>query len=126
MGFPNLTSHENSDEIIKKELTTAGIRLVHHDQPLPGDVRCRTSGKIGDIEFRRAWNHWYGEGPVIITAAMEIYSTPIGKRDVWAGGYDSCLPPYLCATGGFVWKYKIRSQEGLNWFVDVLKKFGLA
>ena len=81
--------------------------------------------------FTRAWYYWCVSGYVPLHVAEEMYEYPIGKKDIRANGHCGCPPPSeqvvqhkVCGMK-VVDSYHIDSQEGLNLFVQTMKKHGL-
>lgn len=167
----NLAGVEGCDEAIHDELTLAGVPWVRVPRDdIHSEVPYTIEGRLGRFKFRRAWRYWVVEGPVPIEVACELYVSPVGRKDVRAGGDCTCPHPdtqaewldsegvrlYPDPTGereakwrefierhpscreepgkfvpdpsvvlgahAFVTCYHIDSQQGLNLFVQVLKK----
>ena len=84
------------------------------------------------FSFYRNWYYYVVSGYVPMEAAIELYEHPIGKKDVRVEGHCGCPDPReycantpLIAGHRCVSCYHIDSQEGLNLFVDVLRRHKL-
>ena len=87
--------------------------------------------KFSSFTFERAWTYWMVEGYVPLNIAVEMYADPNGVKDIRANGHCGCPPPSeqlvqhkVCGMD-VVGGYHIDTQEGLNYFVETLKKHGL-
>jgi len=122
----NLAGNKECDGYIRVELTKAFIPIVEVERdPVHYEVPFTLMGKLGDFEFRRLWYYWSVKGPVTLAAAQEMYANPNGVRDVRVAGHCGCPAPEEWACNGIVNSYHIDTQEGLNMFVQVLRKHGL-
>lgn len=81
--------------------------------------------------FTRAWYYWCVGGFVPLAVAEEMYENPNGRKDIRAAGHCGCPPPSeqlvrhkVCGMD-VVGSYHIDTQEGLNYFVETLKKHNL-
>ena len=81
--------------------------------------------------FTRAWYYWVVNGFVPLDVAMEIYENPNGRYDVRAAGHCGAVSPVdvkdqrrICGMN-VVSNYHIDTQEGLNFFVAILRKHQL-
>lgn len=81
--------------------------------------------------FTRAWYYWCVSGYVPLNIAVEMYENPNGKKDIRVAGHCGCPPPSeqlvlhkVCGMD-VVNSYHIDTQEGLNYFVETLKKYNL-
>ncbi len=121
------------DYAIELELRAAGITVAPGD-PTQGEVKTRVAGRLGAISFTRFWYYWVAKGLVPIEMANEMYVDEIGKRAVRAAGDCACRSPetwaqtYATADGFAVCvdTYHIDSQEGLDLFVRMAHKHGIA
>lgn len=79
--------------------------------------------------FCRAWYYWIVAGAVPLRVAQEMYDNPLGHKDVRVAGYAGNTEPagWAKTIGGkqFITSYHIDSQEGLNYFVETVKRHGL-
>ena len=81
--------------------------------------------------FTRAWYYWVVSGFVPLDIAMKIYENANGRNDVRAAGH--CGAPNPCEVKdqrricgmNVVSSYHIDTQEGLNFFVETLRKHQL-
>lgn len=81
--------------------------------------------------FTRAWYYWQVSGYVPLDIAVEMYENPNGKKDIRVAGHCACPHPAdwkvkhkVCGMN-VVDHYHIDSQEGLNYFVETLKRHRL-
>ncbi len=81
--------------------------------------------------FTRAWYYWRVSGYVPLAVAEEMYENPNGVKDIRVAGNCGCPPPSewlvhhkICGMD-VVGSYHIDTQEGLNYFVETLKKHNL-
>lgn len=167
----NLAGVEDCDDVIEEELDRADVPMVEVPRDdIHSEVPYTIEGRLGRFKFRRAWRYWVVEGPVPIEVACELYVSPVGRKDVRAGGDCTCPHPdtqaewldpegrrlYPDPTGeqearwrqfieghpacrnephnfvpdpsvvpgahAFVTCYHIDSQEGLNLFVQTVRK----
>jgi hypothetical protein len=131
----NLAGKEDCDNHIRVELTKAFIPIVEVEKDLRHyEVPFTLIGKLGDFTFKRLWYYWVVKGKVPMAAAKEMYANPNGVKDVRVAGHCGCPPPEEWArndkyekdpVNGFVDSYHIDTQEGLNMFVQVLRKYKL-
>ena len=84
---------------------------------------------MGSFVFVRAWYYWCVSGFVPLVVAEEMYEER--KEDVRSGGDCACRPPATWKTRhkfcgmDVVNSYHIDTQEGLNYFVQTMKKHSL-
>lgn len=82
-----------------------------------------------DFVFVRNWYYWSVHGNIPLRIANEMYQSEPGRKDIRSGGDAGCRPPDTWAkwdAGRWVIRhYHIDSQEGLNLFVQTVKKHGL-
>lgn len=88
----NLAGRSDSDAECVSELLAAGIQIEVVEKPY-GEPQTRIVGKLGGIEFRRAWYYWIASGRVPFDVAQRLYADPIGQRDVRVVGHCGCPPP---------------------------------
>ncbi len=91
-GLVNLAGSAECDEHIRDELTRARISIVKGPR-LAGEVAATLQGKLGPINFQRAWTYWVAEGPVPLELARELYADPVGRTDIRSGGHCGCPHP---------------------------------
>lgn len=126
----NLAGNKDCDRYIKVELARAKIPIVqvkldtlHHEVPFT------LAGQLGDFKFERFWYYWsVSGGEVPVVAAWEIYCHPNGKNDVRVDGHCGCPAPehpHHLNANDCVDFYHIDTQEGLNMFVQKLRKHRL-
>lgn len=121
----NLAGHELADVYCELELRRAGIDVVFGDES-NGEVRTKVTGAIGPFTFKRAWYYWMVEGPMPLVAAIEMYRDPAGARDVRVEGLCGCPDPRdYCKRQSTVNSYHIDTQEGLDLFVRIVRRYGL-
>lgn len=87
----NLAGHPEADDHCIAELDAAGIDKVIVARY--GEPRTIIAGRLGGIEFRRAWYYWVAEGRVPLDVARRLYEDPVGRRDVRVAGHCGCPPP---------------------------------
>ncbi len=81
--------------------------------------------------FERAWYYWVVKGYVPLDIAVEMYENPNGRKDIRVAGHCGCPHPadwkvrYKVCGMNVVDSYHIDTQEGLNYFVETLKKHNL-
>ncbi len=121
----NLAGDSDCDAQIIRELREAGIEMAILPAPVNREVSYSVVGRLGDFHFKRAWYYWVVNGPVPLDVALELYSHPIGRKDVRVTGHCGCPPPEDWARNGVVNLYHIDSQSGLNLFVRVLEEHAL-
>lgn len=122
----NLAGDHECDAWIKYELTRARIPIEQIEVPHGSEVPYRMIGRLGPIEFRRAWTYWVSNGPVAIEVARRLYADPVGRTDIRVDGHCGCPPPeapWVDVIGGheFVTTYHIDSEIGLRFFADVIR-----
>ena len=88
----NLAGCDDSDIWASAELARAGIEILVGGEPY-GEPRTRVVGRLGAIEFRRAWRYWIAKGLVPLDVAKRLYEHPVGKVDVRVKGHCGCPPP---------------------------------
>lgn len=88
----NLAGDENCDTYIKRELERARID-IHGKPRSSGEVPSTLYGKIGHIEFTRAWSYWIARGDVPLDIALKLYEYPVGKTDIRVDGHCMSPPP---------------------------------
>ena len=81
----NLAGHPKSDERCREELRLARIPTIEVERC--GGPRTIVAGKLGGVEFRRAWCYWIASGKVPLDVARRLYEDPIGQRDVRVDGF---------------------------------------
>ena len=148
----NLAGNEDCDVYIREELEKAGITpfeilkgksevpysvigLLGHedfdDQTVDFFKRNTCSIDLASFHFRRNWYYWSVRGYVPLDVAEIIYANPNGVTDIRAAGHCACPHPdeqvdsILVCGYQVVSSYDIDTQEGLNYFVQVLKEHGL-
>ena len=94
-------------------------------------IMVKTMKDYVSFTFERAWYYWMVRGYVPLDIAVEMYENPKGKKDIRVAGHCACPHPVdwkvkhkVCGMN-VVDHYHIDSQEGLNYFVETLKKHGL-
>lgn len=95
-NFHNMAGREDCNQYIANELTEAEIPIVYERSN--GEVPYVIKGKLGDMNFERAWYYWMVRCRVPLAVAKELYADPIGKRDVRVAGHCGCPPPEEWAT----------------------------
>lgn len=125
-------AHENpSPEMIasvnltvKAELQEAGIRLMRLTKVPNREVPSLWIGRIQGWEFIRAWGYWVARGKMPMEWATAIHHDPKAEA-IRAGGHAGRIAPGergVGAVDGNVTLYHIDSQDGLNLFVDYVKR----
>jgi hypothetical protein len=109
-------------EIVRKELTEAGIEVV--DFPVfinsCGEVPTSIVGSFAGWIFKRLWYYYSASGPGIPSDIAEEFNNKWGKI-VRVGGMAGGISPLRYYEGFAVGDYHIDTQEGLNAFVELLK-----
>lgn len=113
-----------TDDYVTRELMAAEIPLVCVTRN-KGEVAASITGKLGEFTFTRAWYYWVVKGRVPLAVAQEMYSHPVGRKDIRVDGFSGGIEPRKRAVRGYIHGYHIDSQEGLNIFVETMKKHGL-
>jgi hypothetical protein len=126
----NLAGDKEANEVIRAELSAAGITVNDTGSLIPGEVLTTILGALGPFKFRRLWYYWSVTGDVPLSVAEAMYETPIGRRDVRVAGHCGCPPPSEWAerrrgVGLVVKSYHIDTAEGLKLFVDTVRAAGL-
>ena len=92
----------------------------------------KTLRESAEFCLSRNWYYYVAVGYVPMEAAVELYEHPIGRKDVRVEGHCGCPDPReymknstLVAGRRCVSCYHIDSQEGLNLYVEVLKRHNL-
>lgn len=88
----NLAGSEDSDIWAAAELAAAGIPIEMAEKPY-GEPQTRVKGRLGGIEFSRAWYYWIAKGRVPLDVARRLYADPVGQKDVRVAGHCGCPPP---------------------------------
>lgn len=102
----NLAGRDDSDIWAASELTAAGIDIEVAPKPY-GEPQTRVKGRLGGVEFTRAWRYWVADGRVPLDIARCLYEHPVGRRDVRVRGYAGNAPP----EGGLVDYYTADGKE---------------
>ena len=124
MTFPNragLPSEEN-DDVLTKELRTAGITINKFEFLLDRsrEVKSSVMGSLHGWTFERAWYYWVCKGPGIeLTAATKLHESH-GKV-VRVDGHCGCPSPKEWFKGLACGHYHVDTQEGLNALADTIK-----
>lgn len=118
----NLAGVPDAGAYIVLELIGAGVLPVLHDGMVQhSEVPTRVTGALGPFTFERLWYYYAARGSVPLAVARELYDHPIGRRYVRVDGYAGNREP-----SGRIDVYHIDSQDGLNLFVETLRRHGLA
>lgn len=88
----NLAGSKDSDIWTAAELTAAGIEIDIVEKPY-GEPQTRVKGRLGGIEFSRAWYYWVAKGRVPLDVARRLYADQVGQKDVRVAGHCGCPPP---------------------------------
>lgn len=149
----NLAGVQNCDEYIRIELQKADVPIIEEARS-SSEVPYTLHGELGPFIFRRAWYYWMVSGDVPLLIAEELYNNPNGVKDIRAAGHcgaphpkEWAMPKFenlpkafehitygeiasMCNKGilnveRFVSNYHIDTQEGLNFFVQTLRKHNL-
>jgi hypothetical protein len=106
--------------------------LSHHHESKDVSRWLETGNPYFDFLFDRRWYYWSVKGKVPLEVAQEMYANPIGRKDVRVAGHCGCPEPKIGEYGTdwdngrwVVSCYHIDSQEGLNLFVETVKRHGL-
>lgn len=97
----NLAGCSDSDIWAAAELARAGIEIVVGEAY--GEPKTRVWGRLGAIEFRRAWRYWVAAGLVPLDVAKRLYADPVGRTDVRVDGHCACPAPeepWICYYDG--------------------------
>lgn len=87
----NLAGVDDSDIWCAAELTAAGVPIEVVERY--GEPDTRVIGRLGGIEFRRAWVYWIVKGLVPLDVAKRLYEDPVGRKAVRVAGHCGCPPP---------------------------------
>lgn len=123
-GFPNKAGdHADTDDILKKELTDAGIKVEFLDllRKSSGEVKTGVVGTLHGWMFTRAWYYWECSGPGIPVEAAEKLHKDFGKV-VRVDGHCGCPSPREWFKGLGCGSYHVDSQEGLKALADTIKE----
>ena len=123
----NLAGEKDCDKYIKKELQEAGTIIFKHKRDQHNEVPTSITGLLvlkNEVKFTfiRAWYYWVVCGDVPLEVAKILYSNAVGEKNVRVNDQCGCPPP----QANFIGCYHIDSQEGLNFFVKILKEKNLA
>lgn len=124
----NLAGSTEAVDVIKEELSAAGITARNHYlMPKQSEVTTEVGGFVHGFYFHRNWYYWVVQGSMPLHLAQEMYHEcgTIGRRQIRVAGHCGCPPPeHYCETIGgtsFVKVYHIDSLEGLQLFVHYAK-----
>lgn len=121
-AFPNYAGRDDVDELLKKELTDAGIEPLSYEclKQRNREVKTSVVGELGPWYFERAWYYWTAKGPGIPpNIAMELYRTH-GKVVRVSG--DCTGPSPLEIYKGFgVGSYHVDTADGLKALADTIR-----
>jgi len=86
---------EQTDAILRQELTMCRIKIVESPEILPhAEVHTHLMGKLGDkITMYRNWYYWVVKCEIPLEVALEMYTDPVGRQDVRVAGHCGCPPP---------------------------------
>ncbi len=94
-------------------------------------IMVETMKSYVSFTFERAWYYWMVRGYVPLDIAVEMYENPNGRKDIRVAGHCACPHPAdwkvkhkVCGMN-VVDHYHIDTQEGLNYFVETLKRHKL-
>jgi len=121
--FPNKAGdHADTDDILKQELTDAGIKFEFLDilRKHSGEVKTGVIGGIFGWTFKRAWTYWSCEGPGIPVEAAEKLHKVYGKV-VRVDGDCGCPSPRERFHGLGCGSYHVDTKEGLKALVETLR-----
>jgi hypothetical protein len=99
-----------------------------------GLVNFQVLQSCAEFRFARQWSYYIATGYVPMEVAIELYEHPIDRKDVRVQGHCGCPDPReyrpvqngpLIAGMRCVDCYHIDSQEGLNLFVETLRRHRL-
>lgn len=88
----NLAGSKDSDIWCSAELTAAGIPIEIVEKQY-GEPQTRVKGRLGGVEFSRAWYYWIANGRVPLDVAQRLHADPVGRKDVRVAGHCGCPPP---------------------------------
>jgi hypothetical protein len=123
MAFVNLAGveQEQANEIIKAELTAAGI-TVHQGKiwQSKGEVKTDVIGVLDPSwGFKRSWTYWVADGDGLPLEASEALHASHGT-EVRVDGHCLCPPPSY-KNGFAVDMYHVDSAAGLKALADVIR-----
>lgn len=132
MHFPNKAGdHQDTDDILKKELEMAGINVYPEDgkedpflkgvlRGSSGEVKTSIRGNLHYWSFERAWNYWIAKGPGIDVDTAEKLHQKFGK-EVRVDGHAAAPSPREHFKGLACGHYHIDTQTGLKALADTIK-----
>lgn len=131
----NLAGHHEANKFCTLELEAAGIPVVALEKPY-GETRSTVGGQLGPFSFRRAWVYWVVEGRMSEEHARAIDSTPLESKQVapYSGGRQTWGAVIRvdgfsgggAAITGAVYSWHIDTPDGLKFFANKVREFGLA
>ncbi len=89
----NLAGRTDCDKQIELELNRCVIKVIRLPAPMQREVPASIVGKLGSLNFERAWRYWAVNGLVPLKVALELYKDPVGRTDVRVAGHCGCPPP---------------------------------
>ena len=118
--FENLAGKGNCNFQIKKELLAANITVIRNPCMVEGEVVTNVVGEVkGFAIFERRWRYYNvdlrGGLPLKYAEKINAKFKDTVRIDGHANGKDISDLRGLCPI-----KYHIDTQEGLNYFVEVL------
>jgi hypothetical protein len=122
IAFPNYAGRSDVDELLKKELTDAGIEIVQYDFLKDRDREVKTSimGQVGPWGFDRAWYYWVAKGPGIPPEyAKQLYASH--GQEARIEGHCGC-PDELYNKGFAIGTYHVDTANGLKALADTIKQ----
>ena len=129
--FPNYAGRDDVDDLLKKELTDAGIEACEMGllKNRGREVNTAIYGTLcPDPEmprcawhFERAWYYWVAKGPGIpLEHATRLHNTH--GQVVRVDGHGGCPSPLEWNKGFAVDHYHVDTAEGLKALVDTIKQ----
>lgn len=113
----DLAGSLTANDHIRMELGSAGIPIEDVDD-LHGRVPATIIGQLGGFTFIRKRNYWVARGNAPVEFAEALQSTSVGRLFIKEVG--SVFPANQSAA-----IYRIDSQDGLRFFVEMMKEHGL-
>ena len=122
--FPNYAGRDDVDDLLKKELSDAGIDVHEHEflRDRGREVKTSIEGCLCNMWiFDRAWYYWVAKGPGIPPKySNSLYETH--GEVVRVNGHCGCLSPTDQFKGFAVGCYHVDTAEGLKALADTIKQ----
>lgn len=121
-NFTNYAGRSDVDDLLKAELTAAGIDPVELPFEQNTEVKtCIVGSCRGGWTFKRAWRYWVAEGPGIPPEYAEALHATHGQ-EVRVDGHGGAPSPYEWFDGFAVGFYHVDTPAGLKALADTLSR----